>query len=61
MNETFLMGKLESLATHSIPSFFHIASTFATTDGSIFSICGHARVNPSAAHFLVASIPIFDP
>ena len=33
----------------------------ATTDGSIFSICGHGRVNPSAAHLRVASIPIFDP
>jgi len=46
---------------YSIFNFFHIASTFAFTSGAILSIGGHARVNPSAAHFRVASIPIFDP
>ncbi len=47
--------------TYSIPSFFQIASTFVFTPLSIVSIGGHSRVNPSAAHFLVASIPILLP
>ena len=37
------------------------ASTLALTSAGMASICGHGLMKPSAAHFLVASIPIFDP
>lgn len=43
------------------PSLSHIASTFAFVALSISIIAGHGRSNPSAFHFRVASIPIFDP
>ncbi len=43
------------------PSFAQIASTLAFVAPSISIIAGHGRSNPSAFHFRVASIPIFDP
>jgi hypothetical protein len=43
------------------PSLDHIASTFNFVAASIRSISGHGLVKPSAAHFLVASIPILLP
>ena len=60
-NSIHLFFTTMSKNVYSIPSFFHIASTLAFTFASIASIGGHGRVNPSAGHFLVASIPILLP
>jgi hypothetical protein len=46
---------------HQIPSFFHNSSTRILVFSSINISSGHGRVNPSVAHFRVASTPIFDP
>ena len=43
------------------PNFPHNASTRAFVAPSISIIAGHGLSNPSAFHFRVASIPIFDP
>jgi hypothetical protein len=43
------------------PSAFHIPATRALVASSIKISSGQGRLNPSLAHFLVASIPIFDP
>ena len=43
------------------PNFSHMASTLALVAGSMRSISGQGRVKPSAAHFLVASMPILLP
>ena len=42
-------------------SVFQIAATRAFVPSSITISSGQGRVNPSVAHFRVASIPIFDP
>ena len=46
---------------HQNPMVLQISSTLDFTSSGIVSICGQGRMKPSAAHFLVASIPIFDP
>ena len=43
------------------PSRDHIASTLAFVSASISIIAGHGLSNPSAFHFRVASMPIFEP
>ncbi len=43
------------------PSFAHSASTLALVARSISIIAGQGRSKPSAFHFRVASMPIFDP
>src|SRR2546425_11337441 len=49
------------LPPRSIPSSFHMASTFCLVASSITIRFGHSRVNPSSFHLRVASIPIFEP
>jgi hypothetical protein len=43
------------------PNVFHSAATRALVVSSIKISSGHGRVNPSVAHFRVASMPIFEP
>ena len=43
------------------PAFFHKSSTRCFTSADISITPGQGRVNPSPGHFLVASIPIFEP
>ena len=43
------------------PSLLHIASTLAFVAVSMRRLSGHGRVNPSAAHLRVASMPILLP
>jgi hypothetical protein len=54
-------NSIDPLLELQIPSFPHIASTFAFVAASISIIAGHGRSNPSAFHLRVASMPIFDP
>ena len=43
------------------PNFSQTESTRFFVSPSISIIAGHGLLNPSAFHFRVASIPIFDP
>jgi len=43
------------------PASFQSASTRRSTSEDMRMTPGHGRVNPSAAHFRVASMPIFEP
>ncbi len=46
---------------HLSPARLHISSTRLETSRGIRITSGHGRVNPSSGHFLVASMPIFEP
>ena len=61
-NETSLTGSAcRQVYRNQSPAFFHNSSTRCFTSADIVINGGHGRVNPSPAHFRVASIPIFEP
>jgi hypothetical protein len=59
----FEMGNLQNVRRRVIYKFsvFQRVLTRTLVASSIKISSGHGRVNPSAAHLRVASIPIFEP